>query len=161
MPTHVTPIEALAKALVTQFHPRMLMAVLMPFGVTVLSLVLLLIVAWGPLDEWFITSANNWGWFSHITSLWGMTTVSDWLSGFIAFVALSAISLVIGLSVAAVAVTPIAVNLLGQTQYKDLERRGKFIDSHSIFNAIKVGVVFVVGWLLTLPLWLLPFASIV
>ena len=47
MPTHVTPIEALAKALVTQFHPRMLMAVLMPFGVTVLSLVLLLIVAWG------------------------------------------------------------------------------------------------------------------
>lgn len=161
MPTHVTPIEALAKALVTQFHPRMLMAVLMPFGVTVLSLVLLLIVAWGPLDEWFITSANKWGWFNYITSLWGMTTVSDWLSGFIAFVALSAISLVIGLSVAAVAVTPIAVNLLGQTQYKDLEKRGKFIDSHSIFNAIKVGVIFVVGWLLTLPLWLLPFASIV
>lgn len=161
MSTSVNPIDALAKALVSQFHPKMLMAVLMPFGVTVLSLVLLLIVAWDPLDNWFITSANKWGWFSSITSLWGMGTVSDWLSGFIAFIALSAISLIVGLSVAAVAVTPIAVSLLGKTQYQDLEKRGKFIDSRSIFNAIKVGVIFVLGWLLTLPLWLIPFASIV
>lgn len=161
MSNSVNPVDALAKALVSQFHPKMLMAVLMPFGVTVLSLVLLLIVAWDPLDNWFLASANKWSWFSSITSLWGMATVSDWLSGFIAFIALSAISLVIGLSVAAVAVTPLAVNLLSKTHYQDLEKRGKFIDSRSIFNAVKVGVIFVVGWILTLPLWLIPFASIV
>ncbi|SUA65939.1 CysZ-like protein [Oligella urethralis] len=161
MTTNVTPIEALAKALVSQFHPKMLMAVLMPFGVTVLSLVLLLIVAWDPLDNWFITSAHKWSWFSSFTSLWGMSTLSGWLSGLIAFFALSAISLVIGLAVASVAVTPLAVSLLGKTQYQDLEKRGKFIDSRSIFNAVKVGVIFVLGWLLTLPLWLIPFASIV
>lgn len=161
MHTHVTPIDALAKALASQLHPKMLMAVLMPFGVTVLSLVLLLIVAWNPLDNWFIASANKWSWFSSFTSLWGMSTLSDWLSALIAFIALSAISLVIGLAVAAVAVTPLAVSLLAKTHYQDLEKRGKFIDSRSIFNAIKVGVIFVVGWLVTLPLWLIPFASIV
>lgn len=161
MTNQVNPISALGKALVTQFHPKMLAAVLMPFGVMVLSLILLMLVAWGPLDTWFINSANTWGWFASITALWGMSTVSGWLSGFIAFVALLAISVVVGLSVAAIAVTPIAVNLLGKTEYQDLEKRGKFIDSRSVFNALKVGTIFVVGWILTLPLWLIPFASII
>ena len=161
MTQQVSPISALGKALVTQFHPTMLGAILMPFGVMVLSFVLFLLVAWGPLDTWFLESAHKWSWFSNITALWGMATVSDWLSGFIAFIALLAISVVIGLSVAAVAVTPIAVNLLGKTDYQDLEKRGKFIDSRSIFNAVKVGTIFVIGWILTLPLWLIPFASII
>lgn len=161
MSKQLNPLDALAKALVSQFHPKMLMAVLMPFGVMVLSLILLLLVAWGPLNSWFISSANTWGWFAGITALWGMSTVSGWLSGFIAFIALLAISVVIGLAVAAVAVTPLAVSLLSKTHYQDLEKRGKFIDSRSIFNAVKVGVIFVVGWVLTLPLWLLPFASII
>lgn len=161
MTNQVSPFSALGKALVTQFHPRMLSAILMPFAVMVLSFVLLLLVAWGPLDDWFLISANKWDWFSNITAMWGMATISDWLSGFIAFVALLAISVVIGLSVAAIAVTPIAVSLLSKTDYQDLEKRGKFIDSHSIFNAVKVGTIFVVGWILTLPFWLIPFASIV
>lgn len=161
MSNQVNPFNALGKALVSQLHPKMLMSVLMPLGVTVLSFILLLLVAWGPLDTWFIDSANKWGWFASITALWGMSTVSGWLSAFIAFIALLAVSIVVGLSVAAIAVTPIAVSLLGKTQYQDLEKRGKFIDSRSLFNAIKVGVIFVVGWLITLPLWLLPFASII
>ena len=160
MTNQVSPISALGKALVTQFHPKMLAAVLMPFAVMVLSFILLLLVAWGPLDDWFLDSAYKWSWFSNVTALWGMATVSDWLSGFISFIALLAISVIIGLSVAAVAVTPIAVNLLGKTDYQDLEKRGKFIDSRSIFNAVKVGTIFVLGWIVTLPLWLIPFASI-
>lgn len=161
MSNQLSPISALSKALVSQFHPKMLAAVLMPFGVMVLSFILLLLVAWGPLDNWFINSANKWSWFANMMELWGMATVSGWLSALIAFVALIAISVVIGLSVAAVVVTPLAVSLLGKTDYQDLEKRGKFIDSRSILNAVKVGVIFVVGWILTLPLWLLPFASII
>lgn len=83
------------------------------------------------------------------------------LAEFISFVALAAISLVIGIAVAEVVITPIVVSFLAKNGYEDLDKRGKFIDSRSIFNAIKVGVIFVVGWLITLPLWLIPFASIV
>ena len=89
-----------------------------------------------------------------------MTTVSDWLSGFIAFVALSAISLVIWSFGRGCCSDAIAVNLLGQTQYKDLENAENLLTHTASLMRLKWGD-FCGGLVTHLAFMATAFASIV
>lgn len=155
-PLNQSPLSALVKALQSQAHPRMLRAILLPIVVAVLSFVILLFVAWRPLDHWLLSTAMSWSWFEQMTLWWGMDHMSRWLIGLITTVALFGVSVVLGLTIAAIVVTPMAVNLLSQTHYPQLRKRGQQANRKSIVNALKVSIIFVLGWLITLPLWLVP-----
>lgn len=89
------------------------------------------------------------------------STMSDWLSGILSFITLSAIGIVIGLASASIMVTPLAVKFISERYFPHLEKRGQHANTVSTFNAVKVSLIFVFGWLLTLPLWFIPFMSIV
>ncbi len=156
--------ESFRKGLITQMQPRMLFAITIPFVVGLLSIIVLLMYAWDPLDTWFFSSASDWSWFQKAQSSlggWGFSTMSGGIAWLLSLIALTAIGGVIGLATAAVVVTPLAVKFISKKYFPNLELRGENVNTVSVMNAVKVSSIFIIGWLLTLPLWFIPFMSIV
>lgn len=152
------------KGLLIQCQPRMLFAVLLPLIITMMAFVFLLVTAWSPLDNWLFESATQWSWFQKAQSSlegWGFSTMSEWISHLLSLISISALSVIIGLAGAAIIVTPLAVKFISQHHFPNLEKKGKHANSISIYNAIKVSAIFIIGWLLTLPLWFFPMMPIV
>jgi len=56
----------------------------------------------------------------------------------------------------AVFAMPVVIRFLGGGAYRDVERRGSLALAASVWNALSAGVLFVLGYLATLPLWLIP-----
>ena len=86
--------------------------------------------------------------------------MSGWIAWLLSLIALTAIGGVIGLAAAAIVVTPLAVKYISKNYFPNLERRGENANTVSIINAVKVSSIFIIGWLITLPLWFIPFMSI-
>jgi hypothetical protein len=63
---------------------------------------------------------------------------------------------ILGLVIAAVFVMPIVLRHLEKREYQGLARQGKYSTAVGTWNAIWVGTLFVAGWLVTMPLWLIP-----
>lgn len=158
---NITVFVALQKAFKTQFHPKMIQAIFLPFIVGVVLFAILMLLAWSPLKDWLYVSFSSWPWVQWLEHHWGGETLTQWSSYFIAFALIMAVSGIAGLASAAVFVTPMAIGLLSKKEYHDLEKKGVNANRISIFNAVKVSTIFVVGWIVTLPLWLIPMASAV
>lgn len=159
---HLSTADSFSKGISTQLQPRMLFAIVLPFVIALGSSIVLLIFAWGPLDTWFMETASKWSWLQSTLSSLGAWSIAvgGWLSSLISFVALVAIGVVIGLAAASIMVTPIAVKFISENYFPHLEKRGQNVNTVSTYNAVKVSVIFVLGWLITLPLWLIPFMSV-
>src|SRR5690606_17148934 len=64
-PTGLTAVAAsFRRAFVSQLHPRMLFAVLLPFVITLLGAILLLWIFWDPLTDWLTVRSESWGVFN-------------------------------------------------------------------------------------------------
>lgn len=160
--SYLSTADSFSKGIITQLQPRMLFAVVLPLIIAFVSIIFLLIFAWNLLDEWFFGSVVSRGWFQQALSFgWNFLTMTDWLAGLLSFISLSAIGVVIGLAAASILVTPLAVKFVSERYFPQLEKKGQHVNSVSTFNAIKVSCIFIFGWLLTLPLWLIPFMSII
>lgn len=162
--------RALGRGTWSQFHPHMLFALLLPFVVALLGAIILLWLAWTPLTGWLrsllehpdmLDGMDPW-----LTD-WGVLSIKVWLLSalavinaglvpMIAGVILLPMAGILGLAVAAVVVMPIVLNHVSAREYPGLERRGRYSLVSGIWNATWVTVVFIVGWLVTLPLWLIP-----
>ncbi|AHG65760.1 EI24 domain-containing protein [Advenella mimigardefordensis] len=162
-PPYVSVSAAFSKGIATQMRPSMLFAIVLPFVIALITAVILLVFAWGPLDNWLDSTAMNWGWFQSTSarlSGWGFATMSDWFTGVLTFVALLAVSGIAGLAAAAILVMPMALKVISEGSYPELQKKGVNATITSLANTIKVSAIFVIGWLVTLPLWLIPFAGI-
>ena len=89
-------------------------------------------------------------------SSWG----ADWLAGALATIGgwlliLSA-SYMVAMLLTAVVVLPLLLNHLAASDYPDLARMGTDSVVASTWNSLWAAVLFLVGWVLTLPLWLIP-----
>ncbi len=160
---YVSVAAAFSKGLATQMRPSMLFAIILPFVIALMTAIILLIFAWGPLDNWLDNTAMHWGWFQSVStrlSGWGFATMSDWFTGVLSFVAMLVVSGIAGLAAAAILVMPMALKAISTANYPQLQRKGENATVTSLANTIKVSTIFVVGWLITLPLWLIPFAGI-
>lgn len=150
---------AFRRAMVSQCHPRMLFALLLPFLIMFLGAVLLFWLAWSPLTGWLQGQIQQWSVITDIDA-WliavGLFSLQAWLIPFAAIMILLPMSGVLGLSIAAVCVMPLVLGHVEKREYAGLKRQGRFTLAVSIWNAVWVGLVFVLGWLFTLPLWLLP-----
>ncbi|MGH8815738.1 MAG: EI24 domain-containing protein, partial [Achromobacter pestifer] len=52
--------QAFKRALVSQCHPTMLFAVLLPFLIALVGCLLLLYLFWTPLNDWLALEASRW-----------------------------------------------------------------------------------------------------
>jgi len=154
--------QAFGRALVSQCHPRMLFALLMPFLIVLGAVIVLLFVALGPLTSWlsqqvsdssFLLEANDW---LVSVGLFSLLSVKAWMLTLMALMVLLPASGILGLAVAAVFVMPLVVSHLSRHSYADVSKRGEYGFVVSFWNALWVSVVFLLGWVLTLPFWLFP-----
>lgn len=150
---------AFKRAVVSQLHPKMLMAVLLPFIIALLGAILLLWAFWTPLTEWLTTQSADWGVVNTVDG-WllalGLFSIKLYLIPLLAAGILLPMSGILGLIIAAVFVMPIVLSHLDRTHYAGLRRNGRNATVLSAWNAVWVGGAFILGWLVTMPLWLFP-----
>ncbi|OWT61750.1 EI24 domain-containing protein [Candidimonas nitroreducens] len=150
---------AFRRAVVSQCHPKMLLAVLMPFLIAIVGAIILLWAFWTPLTHWLNTEVSGWGLLDHVDQ-WmvaiGLFSVKLYLVPLLAVGILLPASGILGLVIAAIFVMPIVLRHLEARDYPGLRREGRYTTVVSTWNAIWVGVLFALGWLFTMPLWLFP-----
>lgn len=157
-------MRAFKRALVSQCHPTMLFAVLLPFLIALFGAFLLLWLFWSPLTDWLRVEASQWDVINRFDE-WlvalGLFSLKLYFVPIIAAAILLPVSGILGLAIAAVFVMPLVLRHVSQRDYATVRRQGKFATAVSVWNAVWVCVVFAVGWVLTLPLWLVPPMAVV
>lgn len=155
----LTVPAAFTRALVSQLQPRMIFALLMPFVFMLLGFVLLSWLLWTPVQAWLTQVLTQWDLFENVDQ-WlvglGLFSLKLYLAPLLALGVLLPLAGVIGLVLAAVLVMPMVLRHVSKKDYPDLQLLGRNATAISTWNAVWVGTVFVLGWLLTLPLWLFP-----
>jgi len=151
--------QAFRRALVSQLHPRMLAALFLPFVFAFLGAAVLLWLFWDPLTAWLNGEAANWGVLNTIDG-WlvaaGLFSLKLWLVPIMAAGILLPMAGILGLVIAAVFVMPLVLRHLEHREYQGLGRQGTNTVVLGIWNAAWVGLLFCLGWLVTMPLWLIP-----
>lgn len=152
-------LQALGRAAWSQLHPRMLLALLLPFVVMLIALLLLVWVFWTPLNELLGQWLLALGWVEQIDA-WlvglGVASLVVWFVPLIAIGVLAPMAGVVGLLIGGLVIMPWALSHLSRTHYPGLDLRGEWATSRSVWNATWVVLSFCGLWLITLPLWLLP-----
>ncbi len=153
-------VSALALALGSFFHPRMLMLVIWPLLVATVLWLGVAIFFWG-------------SWINELTGMLQSTSMQQWLAqGFLAVAAHYLIGIVLALLifpaiyVTALLITatfgmPAMVDHVARRHYPDLESKKGGSFTGSLWNALIAILVYCAGWVITLPLWLIsPFALV-
>ena len=137
-------------------------------------LVLLLLPMLLSVMLWVGVAVVFWAsWVAHLNSLIQATPVEQWVATgvfailshylitFLLVLLLVPVIYVTALVITAVFVMPMMVNHAAQKYYPELERRQGGSAMGSVWNSMLAIFVYVVGWLLVLPLWLFsPFAMV-
>lgn len=154
--------QAFWRALVSQMHPRMLLALLLPFLIMLVGAILLLVLGLGPISDWLsqqlsestmLIAVNDW---MLSVGLFSLASIKGWVVPIVVAIVLLPISGILGLTVAAIFVMPMVVAHVSRKDFPGLALQGQNTLVVSVWNAVWVSVVFVLGWLLTLPFWLFP-----
>jgi len=157
--------RALWRGLVSQFHPRMLWLAVWPFLIALVGWALLGFLFHASIGAWLVRTLSN----SFIGGSIGATFAWVGLDGGLSFVAwlvywgcVFALMILTALLIIAVVAMPNVVAHVAARDYPMLSRKHGGSYAGSIGNATWVGLVFLIGFTLTIPLWLIaPLAFIV
>jgi len=145
---------ALALALRSLLRPAVLWQSLWPPLAALAVWIAIAARLWTPAKAWLVARLPELPWHE----LGGLT---DWLAPFglllalAPFVYFTAVLLVAGFAL------PRMMAVVSRQDYPGIERRGENAVRGSIANTLWAGLVFLVGWLLSLPLLLVPGALVV
>src|SRR5690625_2182290 len=157
-------------ALRSQLQPRMLMTVFLPIFIGAVAFIFAYFLFFSTLKGFFVqwVEANpvvqqTDAWVDNIAVSSGIfASMLSWLSiksfagDIFALGLLLPFAFVVVFAVMAFAIMPIVVGYLRKTKYPNLKRCGQHATTYSLLNALKVILIFSVGWVVTLPLWLIP-----
>lgn len=154
-------LTALTRAAKDLFSPRMLSLMLWPMGIALLL--------WGLLAFWF-----GAGWKQEIMAFLAATPVQEWAqwAGAEWLLAYAALFLVVLLWLPAVYITallitslalmPLIVKHVEARYYPALQRRQGGTAAGSVLNGLAATAIYILAWLVLLPLWLFaPFGILV
>jgi CysZ protein len=146
-------LHSLARALAALSEPRILgLLLLPPLG----SLLLWTVLAWVFWDSWtgMVRGALGLtavaGWLADWNALW----LVDYTAVLAVVAAILPAMLVTALLVTEIVAMPVIVAWVSQRHYPGLRRAGEDSVANSLVNALGAVAVFVLLWVLTLPLWL-------
>jgi uncharacterized protein involved in cysteine biosynthesis len=153
-------VSAFGRGIASQLTPRMLALLVVPFLVAVGFWILSAWFLWDPVTGWFQTLVfQGDGWMARgyrWASQYGLSGLSTWIPNLFAFLLLVPIAIATALALIAVLAMPVVIRHLGNRNYPDVARRGSLALGPNLWNVVRSLVVFVVGYLLTMPLWLIP-----
>lgn len=157
--------RAFGKALVSQLHPRMLALLLIPFVVAVVFWLLVAWMAWDPLVTWlrveFFERQGVVRWLFEQASRFGLDGLQGTIVVVMALMLLLPLMFVTALLITAVLAMPVVNQHLGAGAYRDVRRQGSWSVAASLWNAVSSAVVFMLMYVLSLPLWLVPLLGLV
>jgi hypothetical protein len=157
----VQVIQAFFRGLASQFQPAMLALLLGPFLLSVVLGAVGAWFAWDPLlhamQAVFFDAQGQLRWVFAWAGAWGgVEFLRGLLSALVLLLLIIPLLFAFALMLVAVLAMPVVNRTLGNGPYRDVERRGSWSVSASLWNAISSFVMFVVGYVLTIPLWLIP-----
>jgi hypothetical protein len=154
----VQVIQALMRALLGVFHPKMLLLTIAPF---VVAGALWGTLGWAFWDEWtalfrtFLTESalgNFVRWLVHFTGV-DLTLLLPPLLGMLIVVPLVAATAMLLIAIFGM---PLIVGHISNRHYTGLDVRKGGTWLASAGNGLVVTLLLVLGWVLSLPLWLVP-----
>lgn len=123
-------------------------------GPALVALVVWLALAFFALD-WFVAEMLQWPPLTWITA-WGvlwLAKILAWVGGWLAVFALAYLTAML---LAAICIVPLLVNEIGAREYPDVARMGEDSFVAATGNSVFAALGFLVGWIGTMPLWLIP-----
>lgn len=149
-------LTALTRSFGTLLRPRIWLYVLAP---ALIAFGLWVLLAWWELD-------TAVAWLQGQPPLsWIAGLGAEWLARFFALTAvwlgILSLTYVSALLITAVFFLPLIVDFLAERDYPDVARLGKDSFVKSTTNSVTAALLFIAGWILTLPLWLIPGMALV
>ena len=144
-------IVALRRSLASFGRGKIWLYILVPALIAIVLMVGLSIALLDYLITSFIAQPPM-SWFAEWGAEWlakAMAALGGWL------LILSA-SYAVAILLTALLVLPLMLNYLAERDYPDLARLGRDSFIESVRNSVGAAVLFAVGWVITLPLWLIP-----
>lgn len=132
-------------------NPALWKLLAIPVAVAIGSLVILLVLALQPLSAQFLTMAPA-TWLIGI----GWTGLADVFAWVAAWLMLFAVSYGLAALVSGLLIVSQLTDWLGRTTYPQLRRHGSDRTFQSAWVSAFSTLIYLAGWLLTLPLWLVP-----
>ena len=142
---------ALKRSLFSLTSGRIWLYMLIP---ALLALLLMSALAAFALD-WLVATLLEqppMSWISTWGALW-LAHLLAWLGGWLSILSASYLLAVL---LTSLLVMPMLLEHLASRDYSDLARLGQDNLIASTWNSIQAALLFIAGWLLTLPLWLIP-----
>ncbi|MBN9460961.1 MAG: EI24 domain-containing protein [Burkholderiales bacterium] len=150
---------AFGRAVLSQLHPKMLALLVVPFLVAIVFWIASAFLVWTPFTGWlqdWLFGGGLGGRLADWAAGHGMAGLREWIPALVALLVLVPMMFATAVVLVAVFAMPVVIRFLGGGAYRDVERRGSLALAASVWNALSAGVLFVLGYLATLPLWLIP-----
>ena len=144
-------ILALKRSIVSLGRARVWVYILVPAVVAVILTVGLSIALLERLIAAFVDQPPI-AW----VAAWGAFWLAKLLAALGGWLLILAASYVVALLISAIVVLPLLLEQVAKADYADLARCGSDSLVASTANSLWAALVFIVGWLITLPLWLIP-----
>ena len=130
----------------------------------VLAPALFSLVLWVALAVWGLGLLVEWLLGNPPMTLligWGLAWLATVLAYTGAWMAIFAGAYLTTSLLAAIVIMPLMLKQLAETDYRDVAPMGKDSFTAAAVNSIFASILFIVGWLLTLPLWIIPGLSLI
>lgn len=122
------------------------------------------LVLWVGLAFWGLGTVVDWL-LGHppmtLLVAWGVVWLAHLLAYLGGWMAIFACAYLTASLLAAVLIMPLLLQHLSRTQYPDVATMGKDSFVAAGINSVFASLVFVLGWVVTLPLWLVPGLSLI
>lgn len=153
---------ALKQSLKACLDPRILLLLFTPFFLAaILGLILFF-----TLGTWWISAAsagveNSWL-MQYLADKWtffgdgGAATVSYVLVLVVAVLVIIPVSYLAAILLVSLVLLPFVLKVIEKKDFKDLEKKQGGSFWYSVWNSLKVSVIYILGLILTLPLWFFP-----
>jgi CysZ protein len=148
--------RALARALASLAHPKMLLLMIWPVAVALLLWTVLAILFGAQTVGWlqgYLTDSAVGAWASKWFPFNVIATVLSWIALLVLFIPLVLVTATVIIGVFAM---PAMVTHVAAADYPTLELRHGGTFAGSVWNALAALAVFIVLSLLSLPLWFVP-----
>jgi hypothetical protein len=142
---------ALMRSLATLARPRIWLLMVGPGLVALIAWIGLTVFMLDSLIAGFIVVPP----MSWLTA-WGAVWLAKLFAVLGGWLLILAATYVTAMLLAAIFVLPLLLNHVAASDYPELARMGKDSVTASTWNSISAALLFIAGWLLTLPLWLIP-----
>lgn len=87
---------------------------------------------------------------------WGLIWLANILAYLGGWMAIFAVAYLTASLLAAIVIMPLMLKHLSETEYRDVAAMGKDSFIAAAVNSVVASILFIVAWLVTIPLWLIP-----